>query len=125
MNTIIPPNEVPAYIFFDGKQKTLKATRRIRQGETILNLPTKIRQNPDKYSLEVYPSVHLDCEFHMVGAINHSCDPNASVKDTRIVAWSCINPGDEIKIDYKKTEQKLAVPFDCNCGSTNCRGRIE
>lgn len=122
---MIPPNEVPAYVFFDGKQKTLKATRRIRQGETITDLPTKIRPNPDKYSIEVHPGVHLDCEFTMVGAINHSCAPNAAVKDTRIIAWACINPGEEIKIDYKRTEQKLAVPFDCLCGSKNCKGRIE
>jgi hypothetical protein len=115
----------PVYIFFDGEQRSLRSTRRIRQGETILHLPKQIRMMPDKYSLEVTPGVHLDCEYHSVGAINHSCDPSAFVKDTRIVAWTCIDVGTPITIDYKKTEQKLANPFDCTCGSKNCRGRIE
>lgn len=117
--------EAPAYIFFDGKQRMLKATRRIRQGETILYLPSLVRRTPDKYSLEIHPGLHINCEFSMAGAINHSCEPNASVTQERIVAWACIQPGEEIKIDYKKTEQKLAEPFNCNCGAKNCRGRIE
>lgn len=118
-------NHVPAYIWFNGFQRSLKATRRIRQGETIVSLPQSSLSMPDQYSLEIYPGVHVDCEMSMAGAINHCCTPNAYVKDTRILAWKCIMPGDEITLDYKATEHKLAVPFDCKCGSEFCRGRIE
>src|ERR1700746_3765694 len=117
--------EAPAYIWFDGLYRSLKATRRIRQGETIVNLPQNSMSEADQYSLEIYPGIHVDCSQSMAGATNHSCDPNAFVKENRIVAWKCIMPGDEITIDYKATEQKLAVPFECNCGSNSCRGRIE
>lgn len=118
-------DQVPAYILFDGTHRSLKATKRIRQGEVIVPLPQISLSEPDQYSLEIHPGVHVDCSQSMAGAINHSCAPNAYVKDTRIVAWTCIFPGDEITLDYKITEQKLAVPFDCKCGSLGCRGRIE
>jgi hypothetical protein len=118
-------DHVPAYIFFDGFHRTLKATRRIRQGETVVILPESPISMPDRYSLEIYPGIHIDCSQSMAGAINHSCSPNAFVKDSRIVAWTCILPGDEITLDYKITEQKLASPFECKCGYYGCRGRIE
>jgi hypothetical protein len=115
----------PAYIFFDGFQRSLKASRRIRQGETIVVLPQSSIPGPDQYSLEIYPGIHVDCSDSKAGAINHSCDPNAFVKENRVVAWKCILPGDEITLDYKATEQNLAVPFECACGYKGCRGRIE
>lgn len=117
-------NEIPAYILSDGDYRSLRATRRIRQGETIVDLPKIPLTAPDKYSLEIYPGVHVDCSQSKAGAINHNCSPNAFVKDTRVVAWKCILPGDEITLDYKITENKLAAPFNCDCGPS-CRGRIE
>lgn len=115
----------PVYVFFDGKQKSLRATRKIRQGEVVCELPTRTRFNPDKYSLEIAEGIHADCEFSAVGSINHSCDPNSALRNMRIVAFKCIDPGEQITIDYKRTETKLAAPFDCDCGAKNCKGRIE
>jgi SET domain-containing protein len=104
--------------------RALFATEKIRQGETIITLPQSTVPNPDKYSLEIFPGIHVDCSYSPAGAINHSCRPSASVKGNRIVAWRCIQPGEEITLDYKRTEHKLSAPFDCNCG--NCEGkRIE
>lgn len=117
--------EAPAYIWFNGLERSLRATRKIHQGETILTLPQATVPMPDKYSLEIYPGIHIDCSYGKAGAINHSCSPNAHVRDTRIVAWRCIESGEDITLDYKITEYKLANPFDCNCGSQSCRGRIE
>lgn len=105
--------------------RSLVAFDDIRQGETILELPKMAQSNPDIYSIEIAPGVHLDCSEHYIGATNHSCDPNAAIRGNRLVAWSCIAAGDEICIDYKRTESKLAAPFDCKCGSKKCRGRIE
>lgn len=112
-------------IFFDKGYRTLHAQRSFHQGEVIMDLPQETVERPDMYSIEVLPGIHVECAYSPAGAINHSCDPNAAVRKGKIVAWACIKPGDEIKIDYKRTESKLAAPFDCNCGSRNCRGRIE
>lgn len=108
----------------EGYRKLL-ATRDFHQGEVILYLPQTPLEGPNKYSIEITPGVHVDCSNSIAAAINHSCNPNASVRHGRIVAWSCIKVDEEITIDYKKTEQKLAVPFYCNCGYSHCKGIIE
>ncbi len=124
MQTRIPLHERVS-VHYESGYKSLRALKRFHQGEYIIDLPVDAMAEPDMYSLEVIPGVHIDCSRSQVGSINHSCDPNAAVRKGAIVAWSCINEGDQITIDYKKTETKLAVPFDCTCGSKNCRGRIE
>lgn len=110
---------------FKGEERALFATGRFHQGETILTFPEVTQPMPDRYSIEISPGIHLDCSFVPAGAINHSCDPSASVRNGKLVAWRCLEEGDEVTIDYKKTEEKLAVPFHCQCGSKNCRGWIE
>jgi hypothetical protein len=106
-------------------QNGLKALRSFRQGETILTLPPYTQLVPDKYSIQVGPETHVKCVGSFAGAINHSCVPNAAVKNWRVIAWSCIKAGDPITIDYKRTEVRLAEPFDCLCGHQLCLGRIE
>ena len=114
-----------SYVHLSEGFRSLRAYRDIRQGETILELPTTVIDKPDKYSIEVYPGVHIECDESPVGSLNHSCEPNAAVKGNRIIAWSCIKRGDEITLDYKRTESSISTPFDCECGSKYCRGRIE
>lgn len=112
-------------IVLRDSQRDLVATDDFRQGEVILALPSESQPLPDKYSIEIAPGIHADCSQSLAGAINHSCDPNAVVRNGRIVAWACIKAGDSITIDYKRTESKLAEPFDCDCRSKYCSGRIE
>lgn len=114
------------YVFVnDDGYRTLLASQRIRMGENIVDLPQVSQPNPDKFSIELVPGIHVDCSKSVVGAINHGCEPTAAVRRGSIIAWRCIEAGEAITIDYKKTEQKLAEPFDCQCGSKFCRGRIE
>lgn len=114
------------FVFVDDNGfRTLRATEKIRMGETIVELPQVSQPNPDKFSIELAPGIHVDCSKSIVGAINHGCEPSAAIRRGNVIAWKCIEPGEDITIDYKKTEQKLAEPFDCQCGSKFCRGRIE
>lgn len=111
--------------FSETEGRALYATGDFRQGETILNLPTDTMAGPDMFSIEVLPGIHLDCTRHPIGATNHSCNPNAAIRGMNLIAWNCIKAGEQITIDYKRTEQKLAAPFDCFCGTKFCKGRIE
>lgn len=108
-------------IYTDGGFRSLRATERIRQGETIIHLPQTTLPERDMYSVEIYPGVHVDCASSPVGAINHSCKANAAIRDGRVVAWSCIEPGEQITINYRMTETHLATPFVCNC----CNEKME
>jgi SET domain-containing protein len=56
---------------------------------------------------------------------NHSCDPNAGVKEQIvIVARRPILQGEEVCFDYDTTEIE-AVPFVCRCRTPQCRGLID
>ncbi len=123
MNNTLLYNRISVH--FSKGVRSLRATTRFRQGEIIAYLPSSTVASPDRFSLEVLPGVHIDCSDSPVGAINHSCEPNAAVKSNYILAMACINEGEEITLDYKRTESKLASPFVCLCQSKKCRGRIE
>ena len=74
-------------------------------------------------------SVYLDgCHIEPTNGLkylNHACAPNARFKSRNLVALRAIEPGEEITINYKTTEEKLVCPFECQCGSPNCLGLIE
>lgn len=57
--------------------------------------------------------------------LNHSCEPNAGFSSSNsVVAMTTISEGSEICIDYAScsAEADVQSPFECNCGSPECRG---
>ncbi len=83
----------------------------------------------DTYSLAIAPGVYFDM-VDQTRWINHSCDPNASVRKgvdaggrpwASIVALRDLAVGEELAYDYAFPPE-LAQP--CSCGSPRCRGRI-
>jgi hypothetical protein len=57
--------------------------------------------------------------------INHSCEPNAGLDgQVAIVALHRIQPGEEVTIDYAMCDGSPYDEFECECGSTLCRGRV-
>lgn len=54
--------------------------------------------------------------------INHSCTPNAGLKNkTQVVAMRLIAANEEITIDYAITEAEPDWRMTCHCGSLQCR----
>lgn len=82
--------------------------------------------------LQIAERLYLDMESPYV-FINHSCQPNAYVRDSAtLTALKNIRAGEEITFDYSMTEW-TAEEFggaegwkmhNCRCGSANCRGTI-
>lgn len=95
--------------------RSLVAAEKIRQGEVVVHLPYSTQPLRDRYSIEDPPGIHRDCSQSPVGAINHNCHPNAAVRNGRVVAWTCIEPGEEITLNYRSTEEHLQNSFVCNC----------
>lgn len=55
--------------------------------------------------------------------VNHSCDPNSilNIPDKpKLIAKKDINPGEEITVDYNRTE-KSGAEVPCKCSSKNCK----
>lgn len=112
-----------AHIECENGYRKLVASKDISMGHTLVVLPLKSLEKPDRLSVEASPGVHIDCTNSLAGAINHSCDPSASVRHFRIIAWRCIKAGEEITIDYRKTEYDMAYPFKCNCCGIMIKGQ--
>jgi len=56
--------------------------------------------------------------------INHSCDPNAWLTGLDLAARRTISPGEEITVDYATFCSDAMAPFECHCGSAECRGTV-
>jgi len=55
---------------------------------------------------------------------NHSCDPNTEFIGLNLVARRDIRGGEELTVDYATFYDHHMTPFECDCGSANCRGRV-
>jgi uncharacterized protein len=56
---------------------------------------------------------------------NHSCAPNAAIKDDyRLVALADIKVDEQICFDYSTTMSEDNWTMECRCGASNCRGTI-
>lgn len=78
-------------------------------------------------------SIQIDTNLILLGppvrergdAINHSCEPNCGMRNaTTIVAMRDIAIGEELTFDYAMSDASSYDEFDCNCGTSLCRGRV-
>ena len=58
-------------------------------------------------------------------SINHSCEPNCGMRNaTTIVAMRDVAIGEELTFDYAMSDASDYDEFNCNCGTSLCRGRV-
>ncbi len=55
---------------------------------------------------------------------NHSCEPNTEFNGLNVLALRDIQSGEELTLDYAKFLDENMEPFQCRCGSKQCRGLI-
>jgi D-alanine-D-alanine ligase len=55
---------------------------------------------------------------------NHSCDPNTAFDGLNVFAVRNIIKDEELTLDYAQFLDENMEPFQCQCGSANCRGLI-
>ncbi len=70
----------------------------------------------------------------LCNSINHSCVPNAALRDVRtLIALTVIMPGEEITYDYSAVEwtpseytqyNRQQWPMRCKCGEDRCRDLV-
>ena len=55
---------------------------------------------------------------------NHSCDPNTAFDGLNEIAIKSISKEEELTLDYADFLDENMEPFQCQCGSRQCRGLI-
>jgi hypothetical protein len=117
----------------EGEYRLL-CTTGVAAGRHLLDIDGDLTECPGRHSLQVDDRLHVDVagehsteEFldrFPWRFMNHSCEPSALVRGRAVFAIRQLDPCEEITFDYNTTEDEIAEPFDCHCGSHRCAGRI-
>jgi D-alanine-D-alanine ligase-like ATP-grasp enzyme len=90
------------------------------------NWNVKEKETFRKYAYPLSKEVFLLWEYDPAGWApqNHSCNPNTTYKGLNVVALKKIFKGEELTLDYASFLDENMEPFNCQCGSPDCRGLI-
>ena len=110
------------------KGRGVFASRCFRKGETVV-VGGRVDILPERttHSLQMDFDLHIKLDEPGV-LINHSCSPNAGVRNNQFGAYDFVALvdlplGSEITFDYETTEYiSIAIP-ECCCGSPECRSK--
>ncbi len=89
----------------------------IAAGEVVIELSPVFRDDPERYSVQVGPTLHQAFTNEPDDYLNHGCHPNVRV-DTEamaVIAIREIQLAEEVRFNYNTSEWELAEPFLCTC----------
>ena len=91
------------------------------------NWSVKELENFKKYAYPISNEVFLLWDENPDGWApqNHCCNANTRYSGLDVVALRPIKKGDELTLDYENFLDEHMEPFNCRCGSDNCRGLIQ
>ena len=93
-------------------------------GPEISFLDTVAKEEAEANPLQIGPTTYMNLEAPCV-FINHSCEPNAGVRNTYdVYALREIRQGEEIQFDYSTTMSEKHWTMRCLCGTPSCRGLV-
>jgi hypothetical protein len=112
----------------------LIAVRPIPAGARLFRIEGETTHRPTRYSVQIGAGLHIDLgrghsheeilDRYYWRFMNHSCEPNTRIDAREVIATHDIAPWTDITFNYNTTEDDMAEPFDCHCGSRNCLGSI-
>lgn len=101
----------------------------IPAGAVVSRMRGERLDHPSRYTFQIGEDRHLGKSGLPYDEMLHSCRANTWVdlsdEDRPVLraAWA-IPAGGELTVNYCATEEELAEPFDCACGSAGCYGRV-
>jgi hypothetical protein len=117
-----------------GEYKLL-STGSIPAGGYLYWIDGELTGIPSRHSVQIDSDVHVDVadghtleeclDLFIWRFMNHSCEPNAVIRGRDVLTVRPINRGEELTFNYNTTEYEMAEPFDCNCETSRCGGRIQ
>ena len=90
----------------------LFSTQTYKKNDIIHKLVGEIKENPDKYTIEIGKNKHILDSFGIY--INHSFTPNIKIENGFIVAIKDININEELCFNYNDNESNMFNPFYVN-----------
>ena len=108
-----------------NKGEGLIAKIRFDKGRIVFAFTGELVAYQNLFTLQIEPGKYLH-DPYVMGKVLHSCEPNmhCDMRAFTFTAVRDIEPGEYLTMDYETTEERLFRPFQCCCGSLNCRGII-
>ena len=109
--------------------------REVIEAGTVIRLKGSVSGVASRHSLQLDKARHLippdatdeaDHPDYFWKYLNHSCRPSGHI-DTRGPSFHALRRiarGEECTFNYLTTENEMAEPFECLCGSVDCFGVI-
>ncbi|MBN8668349.1 MAG: SET domain-containing protein-lysine N-methyltransferase [Chitinophagales bacterium] len=122
---IYATEEIPAgEIIFKGEER---AQRIVTRRHVEKHWPEEMKEHFRRYAYPISTEVYIlwDDDPLQWAPQNHSCDPNTSYDGLNVLTRRPIGKGEELTLDYATLLDRTAEPFECRCGSANCRGVIK
>lgn len=117
------------------KAYRLVAAQPIVAGTRLFHIEGERTNQPTRYSVQIGENLHIDLGNSYGAAeifdryfwrfMNHSCDPNTLIRDGAVIAIRDIPRWADVTFNYNTTEFDIAEPFECHCGSQDCRKAIK
>jgi len=114
-----------------GKGWGVFALRRYKPNELVIETKSvETSQNPTNHTIQVDWNKHVEINLpgrflnHFCGKPNLYVQLNATHTSYNFYAKRCIEIDEELNFDYETSEYKMAGTFDCECGSSLCRGKL-
>jgi D-alanine-D-alanine ligase-like ATP-grasp enzyme len=102
------------------------AQRMVTRNYVAQNWNKEEKETFRKYAYPLSKEVFLLWEHDPAGWApqNHSCNPNTTYRGLNVIALRKILRGEELTLDYTSFLDENMEPFNCQCGSSDCRGII-
>jgi D-alanine-D-alanine ligase-like ATP-grasp enzyme len=110
-------------IIFTGEEKAQRLVTK-RHVENNWNEEEKLHFRRYAYPVSEELFILWDEDPSEWAPQNHSCDPNTAFDGLNVLAIRNIKKDDELTLDYAQFLDENMEPFQCQCGSDNCRGLI-
>ena len=105
-----------------AKKGILKGENILKFHGSLINFREATAKGDKKGNpLQIKENVYFDTEPPGV-FVNHSCNPNAGIKDDiKLIALKEIKKDEEVYYDYSTTMDEDDWEMECGCQATNCR----
>ncbi|MDO6416197.1 SET domain-containing protein-lysine N-methyltransferase [Sphingomonas sp. BIUV-7] len=100
----------------------LCAPRNVPVGSKVCRVSGLLSGAPTRTSLQIGASLHIDSGTAEWRFIEHSCAPNLEMDFTDWSFWARrdIAAHERLTFNYLTTEARMAAPFTCRCGCSEC-----
>ena len=114
----------PGEVVFAGEGKQQKLVTR-RSVEKHWNEEDKLKFRRYGYAISDEVFILWDDDPSEWAPQNHSCDANTGLDGLNVIALRPINRNEELTLDYSQFLDESMEPFQCQCGSSKCRGLVK